>query len=360
MTDRRTFITGLGALACSPASLAAGGDGNAGGTPSLIIDGLDCSVPSEEYVARLRQGGVDCMHLSVEDMDGRGGVHPFVFVHERLDRLSVSMRLARSVREIHACKRDGRIALVLGWQGADPVGTEPGTLRAYYELGLRVLGIAYNTTNRYGSGCLEPAGGLTEEGKRLVDQAHALNLLLDVGGHTGEQTSLDVVARAGGRPVICSHTAAAALNANKRNTSDRVCTAIAGTGGVIGVLCLNDYLVRNAANARPTEATPQAPLDVYLDHLDHLRRLVGADHIGIGPDFVAGQDLSAPGAWPGNRFTPDMISPGDQILYARGFESIDQLPNVTAGLRTRGWPPGDIAKLLGGNWARVYQAAWGA
>jgi membrane dipeptidase len=126
---------------------------------------------------------------------------------------------------------------------------------------------------------------------------------------------------------------------------------------VIGVLCLNDYLVRNATNAKPAEVPPQAPLATYLDHL---RRLVGPDHIGIGSDFVAGQDLSAPGAWPGDRFTADMISPGDEILYARGFESIDQLPNVVTGLRERGWPRGDIDKLLGGNWARVYAAALGA
>ena len=210
MVDRRTIVTGLGALATSVASMAAETRGNrtaAGHGATLVVDGLDCSVPSESYVRKLRAGGVDCMHLSVEDMDGRGGVNPFVFVYERLDRLRGSMRLARTVRDIYACKRDGQIALVLGWQGADPIGTEPGTLRAYFELGLRILGIAYNTTNRYGSGCLEPSSGLTSDGESLVDQAHALNMLLDVGGHTGEQTSLDVIARAGGRPVICSHTA---------------------------------------------------------------------------------------------------------------------------------------------------------
>ena len=327
---------------------------------TLVIDGLDCSVPSADYVAKLRAGGVDCMHLSIEDMDGRGNVHPFVFVHERLDELRNSMRLARSVRDIVECKRDGRIALVLGWQGADPVNTEPGTLRAYYELGLRIVGITYNTTNRYGSGCLEPSRGLTAEGEALVAQAHALNMLLDVGGHTGEQTSLDVIARSAGRPVVCTHTALAALNPNPRNTSDRVCEAIASTGGVIGVLCLNDFLVRNVANARLGEVTPQAPLDVFLDHLDHLKSLVGADHVGIGPDFVEGQNLSNPSAWPGVRFTPDMISRSDRITYVRDFESIDQLPRVTAALSARGWTPIEIAKLLGENWARVYRAAWGA
>jgi membrane dipeptidase len=324
-----------------------------------VIDGLDCSVPSVSYVSKLRAAGIDCMHLTVEDMDGRGNVHPFVFVYERLDELRGSMRVARTVAEILACRRDGTIALVLGWQGADPVGTEPGTLRAYYEMGLRILGIAYNTANRYGSGCLEPSRGLTDEGRRLVDQAHALNMLLDVGGHTGEQTSLDVIARAGGRPVICSHTAMAALNANKRNTSDRVCEAIATTGGVIGVLAVNDFFVRNAGNAGP-EATPPAPLSVFLDHLDYLKRLVGADHVGLGPDFIEGQDLSKPGAWLGKRFTPDMVSPGNEIQYVQSFESIDRLPSVTTALRDRGWTSSELTKLLGANWQRVYGTAWGA
>jgi membrane dipeptidase len=329
----------------------------------LVIDGLDCSVPSEDYVAKLRAGGVDCMHLSIEDMDGRGNVHPFVFVHETLDRLGGSMALARSVGEILECKRRDTVALVLGWQGADPVGTEHGTLRAYYELGLRIIGITYNITNRYGSGCLDPGGRLTTDGRALVEQAHSLGMLVDVGGHTGEQTSLDVIALAAGRPVICSHTALSALNPNRRNTSDRVCEAIAATGGVVGVLCLNDFLVRNAGNARAGEPNAQAPLSVFLDHLDHLKRLVGPDHVGLGPDFVDGQDFSKPGAWPGNRFTPDMVgglTAEGTILYAEGFESIDQLPNVVAGLRARDWTSPEITRLLGDNWARVYRAAWGA
>jgi len=328
----------------------------------IIVDGLDCSVPNEAYVAKLRAGGVDCMHLSIEDMDGRGNVHPFVLVYEALDRLGGSMAIARSVADIVECRRRGSIALVLGWQGADPVGTEHGTLRAYYELGLRIIGITYNLANRYGSGCLDPAGRLTRDGQALVEQAHALSMLLDVGGHTGEQTSLDAIERSRGRPVICSHTALSALNPNRRNTTDRVCEAIAATGGVIGVLCLNDFLVRNATNAATGMASPQAPLSVFLDHLDHLKRLVGADHVGIGPDFVEGQDFSQPGAWPGVRFTPDMVgglTSAGTILYAEGFESIDQLLNVVEGLRGRGWTTAEIAKVLGENWVRVYREAWG-
>src|SRR3979411_1938495 len=153
MGDRRTVVAGLGVLATSVASMAAETRGNrtsADRETTLVIDGLDCSVPSESYVSKLRAGGVDCMHLSVEDMDGSGGAHPCAFGRERLDRLRGSMRLARTVRDIYACKRDGKIALVLGWQGADPIGTEPGTLRAYFELGLRGIAIEQRTNTSGG------------------------------------------------------------------------------------------------------------------------------------------------------------------------------------------------------------------
>jgi membrane dipeptidase len=355
-----TIIAGLGAIAKSAKVLS--GDQNVEQqrriASPLVVDGLDCSVPSAAYVRSLRKAGVDCMHLSIEDMDARGNVHPFVFIYERLDTLRDELQIARSVAEIERCRQQGRIALVLGWQGADPINVEAGTLRAYYEMGLRIVGIAYNTTNRYGSGCLEPTKGLTDEGRRLVAQLHDLRVVVDVGGHTGEQTSLDAISMSAGRPVICSHTALAALNPNRRNTSNKVCEAIAGTGGVIGVLTVNDFLARNAANAGPG-VTPQVPLSVYLDHIDYLKRLVGVDHVGLGPDFVEGQDVNAPGAWPGQRFTPDMISPGD-MLCVKGFERIDEIGNVRQGLSVRGWSTTELDKLFGLNWIRVYRAVWGS
>ena len=326
---------------------------------ALVVDGLDCSPPTEAYAAKLRRAGVDCVHLTVEDQDPRGGVHPFVVVHELLDRPGCSFRLSRTVGEIERAHEAGQIALVLGWQGADPVNVEYGTLRAYFELGLRITGITYNTANRYGGGCLTPGVGLSDDGRALVDQVNRLRMLLDVGGHTGERTSLEAIERSDGRPVICSHTGLAAVNPNRRNTSDAVCEAIARSGGVVGVLALSDFMARNPANAH-LPATPQAPLERMLDHLDHLRRLVGADHIGLGPDFMEGLGPHGPSAWTGVRFEPDLIGVTGWTTYVRGFESIDELPAVTAGLLARDWPPADIRKALGQNWLRVYRAAWGS
>lgn len=325
---------------------------------TFVVDGLDCSVPTAAYGERLRAAGVGCVHLTIEDQDDRGGLAPFETLAALLDAADTRFRIATSAREITWIAAGGGVALVLGRQAADPVGVEHGTLAAYHALGLRITGIAYNLPNRYGGGCLSPDVGLTDDGRALVDEVGRLGMLLDVGGHTGERTSLEAIERSDGRPVICSHTGLAAVNPNLRNTSDRVCEAIAATGGVIGVLALSDFLIRNAGNA-DGPVTPTAPLDRMLDHLDHLRRLVGPEHVGIGPDFMEGLDPSSPGAYPGDRFTPEMVSDREDAAFVDGFSSIDELPNLVRGLLDRGWPTGDIRRALGENWLRVYMLAWG-
>jgi membrane dipeptidase len=325
---------------------------------TLIVDGLDCSVPTSAYALRLDAAGVGCMHLTTEDMDARGGIWPFQRILSLVDAPDSRFRIARTAAEIEAIAAGGHIALVLGRQASDPIHVEHGTLSVYHALGLRITGIAYNAPNRYGGGCLTPQAPLTEDGAALVAECHRLGILLDVGGHTGEQTSLDAIARADGRPVVCTHTGAGGANPNPRNASDKVCEAIAATGGVIGVVAISDYLVRNPTNAHEA-VTPTAPLAAMLDHLDHLKRLVGAEHLGLGPDFIEGLSLTDPAAYPlAERFTPDMISDLPDIEYVTGFESIDRLSAVTQSLLGRGWTVPELRGLLGGNWLRVYRAAW--
>jgi membrane dipeptidase len=174
-----------------------------------------------------------------------------------LDTYNKEVVLAKSVADIRKARADGRIAHVYGWQSADALGAAfNGTmggvdtpLRAFYEMGLRSVGIAYNVANVFGGGCLEPTTPLSRAGKRLVEEMHKMRIVLDVGGHTGEQTSLDAIAITSGLPVVCSHTNVAAIADNPRCISDRLIDAIAGTGGVIGLTAVNDFHVRSRRDA---------------------------------------------------------------------------------------------------------------
>lgn len=367
--NRRQFVGGTAALLGTMATTATASTAEEEAAPTraagdILIDGLSPSVLNDEYLEMLGQAGVTGWHKSM------GGLQSFADVWQYLDTHPDTVRLARTATDIEHAKADGAVGLVLGWQTASPLGDKSGQglffgdatpadgteLRAYYHLGLRVVNLTYNTVNAFGAGCTEPHLGITRAGRRLVEEIHDLGILLDVGGHTGERTSLDAIEMSEGVPVVCSHTNVAALCDNPRNTSDTVFESIAASGGVIGLSAINDFVARNRAD-HETTVSPQADLDTLLDHYDYLRQLVGADHIGIGADFTHGSEIAID---PDNvLFGRDMASEQSPIWYVKGFEDITELPNLAAGLETRGWSAGERAKVLGGNWMRVYGQVWG-
>ena len=336
--------------------------------PRIVVNGLDTSLLNDEFVGLLRTGGVDSVHKSA------GALIHYGQLHHNLDKHADNMVLATTVSDILAAKAAGKIALTTGAQHANDLEkmldkshlatyeTLAPALRTFYELGLRTQGICYNVANIFGGGCMDHTVPLTRVGRRLVEEVHKLNIVLDVGGHTGEQTSLDALEMSAGVPVVCTHTNVAALNANPRAISDRTAEAIAKSGGVIGITAISDFHVRNPSNHKVHGArSPQASLDIHLDQYEYLKRLVGIDHIGLGPDFVWGwgdhfdqdNELSM-------TFPPDTLSDGGPILVVKDYENISKLANVESGLRQRGWSQTELDKLLGGNWIRVYRQVWGS
>ncbi|HEX9893604.1 MAG TPA: membrane dipeptidase [Gemmatimonadales bacterium] len=347
----------LGALHLPPG--AAGPEGPQS-EDVIVVEGLVAGTLRLSHLRGQQQGGV---HAGVASCPGDFGSYAREL--KFFDRYRTEVIPARSVADIRQARRDGRVAHIYGWQSAETLGSQfNGTmgntdtaLRAYREIGLRICGICYNVANLFGGGCLEPHLPLTRAGRRLVEEIHGLGIVLDVGGHTGQQTSLDAIALSSGVPVICSHTNVAAIADNPRCISDRLIRAIAGTGGVVGLTAVNDFHVRSRKDA----AVPQSPrvtVEAYLDQFDHIKRLVGVDHVGLGPDFVDGMPLDYNAV---NReiITRDMISDGPW-RYVQGFESIAELPNVMQGLRRRGWSEVEVRKAMGGNWLRVYQRVWKA
>jgi len=325
---------------------------------TIVVNGLDGAARTDKYLGMLRSGGVNCWHQSV------GGLATFANLLAFLDQHSQAIVQAGTVREIRQAREQGKLSHVSGWQMADPLiydanGQGPlAHLRAYRQLGLRIASIAYNNSNIFGGGCLDPDVPLTRLGQKYVEAVHHQRILLDVGGHTGERTSFDAIEISKGVPVICSHTNARALMDNPRNASDRLIEAIAKTGGVIGLTSVSDFHMRSRKDASVLRS-PQATLDKLMNHFDHLKKLVGAAHIGLGPDFMTGRvDLDAIGMdrerWPADVYSDQ---PWNMV---KGFETIVELPNVTQALLNRGWSAADVRKVLGENWLRVYEKAWGA
>jgi membrane dipeptidase len=317
---------------------------------TIVVNGLDPSVLTEKYLGMLKTGGVNCWNYSAGDLAS------FAEAYHYTDKYSDRIAPAMSVRDIEQIHQQGKIALLLSWQDAGDLNGDVSLLRAYHQLGLRISGIAYNVAGFFGAGCLEPTIGLTRAGHRLVEEVHKLRIVLDVGGHTGEQTSFDAIQMSSGVPIICTHTNVLALNDNPRCMSDKLIEAIAKTGGVIGITAFSDFHVRTRRDANVAH-TPQAGLEKHLDQYDYVKKLVGADHVGLGPDFIEGKADSL--IIDRNVMAAEAYS-DLPWFYVKGFESIAELPNVTQGLVQRGWSNGDIRKVLGENWLRVYKQVWGA
>ena len=156
-------------------------------------------------------------------------------------------------------------------------------IRIFFQLGIRMMHITYNRANMIGFGCGEANdAGLTDFGRRVVAEMNRQGVSVDVA-HSGHQTSLEA-ARVSEKPMVASHTVAHALNGHYRGKPDHVMKAIADTGGLIGVCCIQRFLGRSM------------DLAAFLDHIDHMAKVVGTDHIAIGTD-VAYSPMAYDGLW---------------------------------------------------------------
>jgi membrane dipeptidase len=367
--ERRDFVQGIAAtvtasLGATGAALPRPAAAQSGG---IVVDGLDTSIINEGFLQLLKTGGVDCVHKSLGEAPSYAQTYAFLARHR--DQILPAF----TVREIREAKAQGKRSMIFGVQHANFLEAilpkDPSTrydrlvtgLKSYHDLGLRLHGICYNVANMFGGGCLDPRVPLTRAGRRLVEEIHKLKIVLDVGGHTGEQTSLDAIEMSSGVPIVCTHTNAAALNPNPRATTDRLLEAIARTGGVVGVTAISDFQVRSIETYRAHgKKSPQATLDVHLKQYDYLKKLIGVDHIGLGPDFVWGWgETFDHQAEQSITFPPEALSEGPAVTV-KDYEDISKLPNLVRGLRDRGWSAAELDKVLGGNWLRVYGQVWGA
>lgn len=357
---RRNLLKGVaaaGALPLARVSLGSDEKDEATNSEPVVVDGLAAGTIRESYFEGMKKGGVHCAVAG-----GPRDFESFTSLLKFFDAHGDELIHAKTVADIRRARSEGKYANVFCWQYAsalgskfnEPLGSPDTALRGFQEVGLRIVGLCYNVTNNFGGGNLEPHIPLTRAGHRLVDEIHKLNIVLDVGGHTGEQTSLDAIAIAPEIPVVCTHTNVAAIANNARCISDRLIDAIAATGGVIGLSAVNDFHIRAAGN---TGKVRRATLEDHVNQYDYIKNRVGVEHVGMGTDSVEGMPIPYGGI---NK----AIIPEDMVdepwRFIDGFEQIEQFPNLVEALRRRGWTQHEIDLAMGENWLRVYEQVWGA
>ncbi len=296
-------------------------------------------------------------------------------VYEQAARHPDRIMMAFSVDDIERAHREHKLATLLGIEGGHSIENDIRLLRDFYRLGVRYMTMSWSNTNEFAdsSGDIKDAkithhNGLTDDGKQIVLEMNRLGMLVDIS-HVADKTFFDVM-ETSKAPVIASHSSARALTNHPRNMTDDMLKAIAKNGGVVQVNFYNAFIDENyrkaaeaqaadrdaavKANAEKLKASgktityldndrverewaakiPRPPLSSLIDHIDHVAKIAGIDHVGLGSDFDG-----VSGATP------------------QGIDSAADLPKITQALLDRGYSSDDIKKILGGNLLRVFREA---
>jgi membrane dipeptidase len=293
-----------------------------------------------------RRAGVDVVSINV-GMDLTPTVDAFkVLAAFRRGLLARPDRylIASNVADVREAQRSGRLAVTFDLEGTEPLDGELALLEVFHELGVRTVLIAYNLRNRAGGGCHDdPEVGLTPYGRDLVRELNALGILVDAT-HCSPRTTFDLFEHSSA-PVVFSHSVPMGVKTHARNVTDAQMRACAATGGVVGINGLGIFLGHDDAG---TEALVRA--------VDYAVDIVGADHVGLGLDYVFDQDeLNAYLEQHRDVFPADG---GYADLSPPRFVSPLQLPDLTSALLRLGYGDGAVRAILGGNFLRVASAVW--
>lgn len=349
--------------------------------PSAAIEkkvGLDQSLKGRTHsdLQRFSEGGVDIQVFSI--FCGPEQQHPYAWANREIDsvyawaaRNPTRMMLVRNSSDLRKAVRSGKLGAMLGVEGGHMMEDKLENLDALYARGVRYMTLTWNNSTSWASSAWDETLrrdslshiGLTEFGKSVVRRMNTLGMIVDVS-HLGEQSFWDAIAVTA-KPVIASHSCVTLICPHRRNLTDDQIRAIAKNGGVIhlnfyaGFLDSSyerkrdaflsghkaevealeqqgiqpDYAIMMVLEKYPDQLTAITPsIDKLMDHLDHIVKLAGTDHVGMGSDF---DGIEAP---------------------PRGLSGVEDFPAITAALLQRGYSRKDIRNILGGNFIRVLKA----
>ena len=317
---------------------------------------------------RIRKGGLGALFFGIVvrgTVTGPKAVNDALLqidaVHKLADDLSQQVAFCTTADQVRNAHRQGKIAALIGMEGGHMINNSLAILRVYGKLGVRYITLThfYNTDWADSSGEQPKHNGLTPFGREIVEEMNRQGIMVDIS-HVSDKTFWDTL-ETSRAPLIASHSSCRAIADHVRNMTDEMIRALAAKGGVIQINYNSPYLDNDRCQyfirtqqrlrelgekypgpenekrrqdeiSREFGPPPRVTWEKIIDHIDHVAKIAGADHVGLGSDF-------------------------DGATMPQGMEDVSKLPKITEALLRRGYSQSDIRKILGENTLRVMATA---
>lgn len=356
-------------------------DMHADTTQRLVDENVDLEqrlIDGHLDAVRAKEGGLDAQFFSIwvePELFGGGGPNAIKRADIQIEAVRnlaakhpETWELATTADDVRRISASGKIAALMGLEGGYAIDEKLENVERYYRMGVRYMSGAWSVSTSWAGSSGDEIGktrGLTDFGKQVIREMNRLGMMVDVS-HLSDKAFWDIV-NTSTKPVIATHSGCRAIADVPRNLTDEMIVALAKTGGVVNVIFYPEHIepsysekkkkvdaeiaamVQRASDEEPGDAAhkkmardrvrreeylkrlPPVSVARIVDHIDHIVKLVGIDHVGIGSDFDGVQ-----------------VVPAD-------LKSVADLPHLTAELLRRGYSETEIDKILGGNMLRVME-----
>ena len=292
---------------------------------------------------RYREAGVRVVSLNVgfADMPWAEHVRILSFMRRWIALQPDTYHLLSTVEDVRRCKTEGKLGIVFDIEGMYPVQDDLSLVQTFYELGVRWMLIAYNRKNAAGGGCLDSDSGLTAVGRAIIDEMERVGMVLCLS-HTGARTAAEAIEYSR-NPVIFSHSNPHGDTPHARNISDELMRACARKDGVIGLSGIGPFLGSN-----------ENVVESLLRQLRYVIDLIGAEHVGLGLDYVFDRAELEEYV----RLNPTIFPPAMNIAGGMGMVEPEALGAIAEGLARDNLTDAQIRGILGENWLRIAGHVW--
>lgn len=260
----------------------------------------------------------------------------------------------RAPADMERVKREGKLGIIFSFESVEMLEGKLEMIELFRNLGARVMQLSYNRKSPFAAGVLEPnGGGLTSLGQDAVRKMNSLGIAIDLS-HANAQTTADAMA-ASSKPAIMTHAGCVAVHSHPRNKTDLQLRALADKGGVVGIY---DLMYLAASPHQPT-------VDDYMAHMEHALKVAGEDHVGVGSDVSINPfDTSPKGMAKFNKYEQERQKSGlaapeeDRPPYVVGLNIPRRIEVIADQLLKRGYSTRVAEKIVGANFARVFDEIW--